>query len=92
MRAGVVLADVLAHHAAPNVSFLQFVQMRQQRLRVLRPEHDEPAFLKRHETFHTVEWIGPSGITNLQPVEKPIGIECRNVRAAARRKYPFISS
>ena len=68
-----------------DVSVFQLVEVPEQRLRVLRPKHDKAAFLIRHKDPHTVEGIGPGGIADLQPMEEPVGIECRYVGAAAGR-------
>lgn len=57
--------------------------MREQRLWVLRPKHDEARLLIRNEALHAIEGIGPSGIAHFQPVEEPVGIESWNVGASA---------
>ena len=55
--------------------------------RILGPEHDETGMRIRHIASYPIEWIGPYRISHIEPVEKPIGVERRDVSAAAGRNY-----
>ena len=68
-----------------DVSVFQLVEVPEQRLRVLRPKHDEAGVLIGDVTLGAVKRVGPGGITDLQPMEEPVGIERGDVGAAAGR-------
>ena len=81
---GFVVVERVVEVAA-DALFAQFLQVRKQRAGILRPEDDEPRPGVGNIRFHAVERVRPDGISLFQPVEKPVGVECRNVRGTACR-------
>lgn len=59
--------------------------MLQQRFRVLGPKYDKACVFIRNIAICSIERVAPCRISNLQSVEKPVGIKGRNVSAPTRR-------
>ena len=65
-----------------NTPFIQFMQIRKYRSRILRPKHNDLATRERNIHLLTVERIVPNTIPFCQAVEEPLGIKGRNIGGA----------
>lgn len=63
----------------------EFVETRQQGIRVFRPEDDHSRLLERHLVDLTIERIRPRAEPLAQPRQQPLGVELRHVRRSTRR-------
>jgi len=70
---------------AADTSFFQDRQIRKKRFGIFRPEHYESCIPVRDIALFSVERVVPHGIAGFEPMEEPVRIECRDVRAAACR-------
>ena len=67
-------------------AFLNFIEMRNQRRGVLRPENNGARILERNSVALLIEGIHPSEPAFAQTFHKPFRVPRRNVGRAARRK------
>lgn len=66
-----------------NAPLVQFMQVWQYRLRILRPKHNDLATCKGYIHLLPIERIVPDTIAFCQAVEEPLGIKGRDVGGAA---------
>ena len=66
-----------------DAPFVQLMQIRQYRLRILCPKHNDFTSRKRHIHFLPVKRIVPNAIALCQTIEEPLGIKGRDVRRTA---------
>lgn len=65
-----------------DTPLIQLMQQRNQRTRVLCPEHHHPTVLERHVGWLLVERVVPHAVARPQTVDEPLGIEGGNIGGA----------